>query len=95
MAAYITFVFVAQHCPAMRTAVVQDINLAFIAAHQEHWLATYHKIHVVARLMDLRYVAGVDPSLVENICEFVLEDPFVGIATAMDAVPLNESTTVG
>src|SRR3984885_6669090 len=93
-AAGIALVFVAQHGPTVGTPIVQNGDFAAVAPHEQHRLATDHKADIVARLAKLRFMAGVNPCLIEDIFELLLKDGLVGVAAAMNTIALHQQAPV-
>ena len=65
---------VRQHGTAMRAAIEQHMERAIIAAHQYHRLAANLECGEIAFIFYLAFMTSINPALVENVVDFLLED---------------------
>src|SRR5205807_6284939 len=68
----------------MRAAVEKRVRRAAAVAHQDQRAAADIAGDEVARLGDLRFMAGIKPAAVENLAPLLLEDLGVGKHPTVD-----------
>jgi hypothetical protein len=78
------------HCATMRTLIVDDLKLSLGVAHDDDRLAPDFRAEIVADVLNLAFVADVDPCGAEDPPKFKLENLRIGVEAAMNARGLHE-----
>ena len=78
--ASIAHVPICQHRTAMRTAVKQDVKRTFITTNKDHRLAADLEGSEIPLVLDLAFMASINPAFVENMLYFLIED-FIACVT--------------
>ena len=73
---------------AVRTAIVQDVDPAVLAAHHEHRLAADRECLIIADLRHLTVVAAVHPDSLEDLGHLAVEDLLICVDQSVHAIRL-------
>jgi hypothetical protein len=86
---------VRQHGTAMRAAIEQHMERAIIAAHQNHRLAANLECGEIALILYLAFMTSINPALVKNVVDFLLEDLFTCIAGLVNPISIDQALYQG